>query len=156
EIATNSAGSASSDSQSFGVLDVPATVVTEPHVSGTPTVGQVVSCDGASFAGSNLTEPTYRWSREGTTVGGAKAYTLVAADPGRRVRCHVVVSNSSSNVEADSDDVTVASGLAQNTRHPQVRGSGHPGSALTCVPGTWTGDGITYRYQWLRDDKKIA
>jgi hypothetical protein len=156
EIATNTAGSSSADSQSFGVSDSDAAIVTRPHISGTPTVGQTLSCDGASFSGSNLSDPTYSWSREGTTVGTATTYTLVAADADRQVRCAVVVSNSSSNVEADSEDVTVASGLPQNTVRPQLRGTGHPGSALTCSPGAWTGAGLTYRYQWLLDDKKLA
>src|SRR4051794_19742715 len=59
EVATNSAGSSPADPQSFSVSDTTAAIVTQPHVSGTPIVGETLSCDGASFSGTNLTASTY-------------------------------------------------------------------------------------------------
>lgn len=156
QTATNGAGSATAESQTFGVADVAAAVVTTPHVSGTPTVGQTLSCDGASFSGTNLTPVTYRWSREGTNLGTSQTYTLAPADADGQVRCHVGVRNGSANVEADSQDVNVASGGPQRITSPKITGSGRPGAKLTCSPGTWSGDGITYRYQWLRGEKAVA
>ena len=156
ETATNVAGSATSDSQSFGVSDIPAEVVTNPQVTGTAKVGQTLSCDGATFSGTNLTAPTYRWSREGDTIGTAQTYTLVADDGDRSVRCHVGVSNGSSNVEADSDYIDVVSGIPVNVTEPKLTGKGYPGLLLSCSPGTWTGDDITYTYRWTRDEQLIA
>ena len=43
------------------------------------------------------------------------------------------------------------------TTPPQVSGIPEPGKTLTCMPGTWTGEGaFTYSYEWLRNGCRPA
>lgn len=157
ETATNGAGSATSDSQTFGVTDAAPVVVTKPTVTGSPTVGSTVSCDGAVITGNNLSAPTYVWYDDnGKLLGSAQTYRLAAAQADGQVECRVDVSNGGGSVQAQSAHVNVDSGLAVNTKAPSISGKAYPGLTITCSPGTWTGAGITYGYGWLRNDKLVV
>lgn len=39
---------------------------------------------------------------------------------------------------------------------PAISGSPTFGGTLSCSPGTWTGDGLSYAYQWTRNGSRIA
>lgn len=44
-----------------------------------------------------------------------------------------------------------------NTVIPTISGTAAVGQALTCKPGTWSGDGtLSYAYQWLRDGAPVT
>lgn len=42
------------------------------------------------------------------------------------------------------------------TELPTISGQPTVGSTLTAHPGTWSTDGLTFRYQWLRDGEPVA
>jgi hypothetical protein len=43
-----------------------------------------------------------------------------------------------------------------NVVSPSISGTAHVGSTLTASPGTWTGRGLKYAYQWLQCDSNGA
>ncbi|GAB4086727.1 hypothetical protein GCM10028784_33570 [Myceligenerans cantabricum] len=43
----------------------------------------------------------------------------------------------------------------ENTAPPEITGKARPGRTLTADPGAWSVDGLTFRYQWLRDGEPI-
>ncbi len=43
-----------------------------------------------------------------------------------------------------------------NTESPAVSGTAAVGHTLTCSQGKWSGDSLTYTYQWLRDGSAIS
>jgi hypothetical protein len=44
----------------------------------------------------------------------------------------------------------------QNTAAPSIPASAHPGDAIACDPGTWSGSPTSLAFQWLRDGSVIA
>jgi len=46
--------------------------------------------------------------------------------------------------------------LLTATKAPGISGTPTVGSTLTADPGTWSADGLTFRYEWLRDGSPIG
>lgn len=59
-----------------------------PTVTGTNTVGQILTGVAGTFTGDGTITVTHQWTRNGVPIAGATAltYTLVAADSGKTVR----------------------------------------------------------------------
>lgn len=59
---------------------------------------------------------------------------------------------------AVSTIVTVDAGAAApaNTAAPVLSGSGVAGETLTVTPGEWDQDGLTFKYEWLKNGEAIA
>jgi hypothetical protein len=74
---------------------LPPVNTTAPIVSGSPTVGQALSCTTGvwSYTPSSY---AYQWLRGGANIAGAVAatYTTIAADSGTNVSCRVTASNA--------------------------------------------------------------
>lgn len=159
ETATNGDGTVVSESQ-IGVYltEQMPVVVTDPTVTGTAIVGRPLSCDGAAFSGIHLGEPTFEWVRVGGgsgAIGTGQVYRPVKADVGYDIGCRASVSNPTGSTEAHSRHVSVESGLPNVDTIPKVVGKAQPSFTVTCTPGTWSGDGITFSYQWLLQGKPI-
>ncbi len=77
----------------FSPLAPQATSGAKATISGTPSVGSVLT---ASAAG--LTSPTYQWQRDGLAISGATGatYTVATADAGHTLTCIVTGSLKSS------------------------------------------------------------
>ena len=78
-----------------------------PTVSGTPGVGQTLSCQPGTW-----TQPAtdaYQWSRDGVAVAGATAqsYAATTADGGHALSCAVTATDSAGSATAGSAPVTV-------------------------------------------------
>jgi hypothetical protein len=77
-------------------------VRTLPRVTGTPAVGDALTCrpgrwarwDGAEPSPRLLSFDGYRWLRDGRPIAGARAPVLVptATDRGARISCRVTVT----------------------------------------------------------------
>ncbi|WP_296607445.1 immunoglobulin domain-containing protein [Nocardioides sp.] len=133
--------------------------VAAPVVSGTPAVGQTLTCGPGSWTGA--TAYAFAWRRDGALIGGATAatYQVGAADAGRALTCVVTASNLSGSAQQSSAAVTVAAEAPANpvnTVPPIVSGSAAPGEVLTCLPGAWSGSGLGYTYSWKRNGTAIA
>ena len=69
--------------------------VTRPVVTGTATLGQVLTCSDGYWTPPNVTL-TRQWIRDaGTVIAGAvnPTYTIVAADQTHTVKCRVTATN---------------------------------------------------------------
>ncbi len=74
----------------------PKPVNTEaPHLTGTPKVGQTLSCSQGGWT-NNPTTYSYVWLRSGSPIAGqtANTYTVVSADQGHSISCQVTAGNS--------------------------------------------------------------
>ena len=80
-----------------------------PVLSGTPAVGQTLSCSEGSWSGDPTPTLSYQWLRGGTPIGGANASTYVvqATDQGQELACEVMATNSAGQVSATSNRLQV-------------------------------------------------
>lgn len=78
-----------------------------PVVTGTPTVGQILTCAPGTWL--NAPALTRQWRRRGIDITGATAltYTLVAADSGNDVNCMETGTNGTGVATARSNSVAV-------------------------------------------------
>jgi hypothetical protein len=146
---------------SLGILDVPVGPVNTvaPVVSGTPNVGQTLSCTTGTWSGVGTITYAYQWQRDGVNIGSATAstYALVGADAGTTVRCRVTATDDNGSNSANSNGLAVTYAVPANTVAPVVSGSLSVGSTLTTTTGTWTGSPtITYSYQWKRGATNVG
>lgn len=76
-----------------------------PAVTGTATVGQLLSTTDGTWTGDPVISFTYQWQRDGADIGGATAntYTLVIADYGKAIRCVVTGTNGVGSSSANSN-----------------------------------------------------
>jgi Carboxypeptidase regulatory-like domain len=158
--ATNTAGEKSATSNSVSVASLPANSVL-PQISGTPKVGETLSCSNGTWSGSPAPAFTYVWLRDGTAISGATAstYKVQAADEGHTLTCEVTAKNIAGSKSAPSSGVkvTVTTVAPANTEAPSVSGTPAAGQTLSCSKGSWTGTPApTFAYKWLRDGTAIA
>lgn len=75
-----------------------------PAITGTTTVGQVLTCSQGTWTGSAITY-SFAWKRSGsnTVLGTASTYTLVAADQTKTVTCTVTAVNAAGKVSQVSN-----------------------------------------------------
>jgi hypothetical protein len=102
-----------------GVVDVAATsatstvtdnlTLTQPTISGTPTVGQILSASTPSSDNSDATL-TYQWLRNGSNISGADAstYTLTTADVGDTISVRVTATDPHSGNVSQTSTATAA------------------------------------------------
>jgi hypothetical protein len=80
-----------------------------PAISGTPAVGQTLSCLNGSWTGIPAPTFTRVWLRDGVAIAGATASTYVvqATDQGNGLTCKVTAKNSTATVAALSNTLIV-------------------------------------------------
>jgi hypothetical protein len=146
--------------------DVPANTA-EPSISGSPAQGQTLTAAPGTWTGTPAPTFAYQWLRcpssggasngsDCATIDGATttSYVVAAGDVGFTIRVRVTATNSDGQASAASNATAVVTVQAgpPNTAPPTISGSTVVGEALTASPGTWTGSGITFAYQWSRCD----
>jgi len=141
-----------------------------PVTSGAPfnTAAPVIS--GTADQGSTLSASTGTWSPAGTTynyqwqlsadggntwasISGAtqSSYALIPADVGSDVRVAVTATNPYGVTALSSALVgPVVSVPPVNSVAPAITGTDQRGYTLTAGPGTWSGTGDLFTYQWQR------
>lgn len=129
-----------------------------PTVTGTKTVGSVLTANPGTWAPAPV-GLTYQWKRGGSAIPGATAatYTLTSADAGATLTVSVTGSKVGFlPVEKTSAAVTgITKPLDQLTAGtPTIAGVKRVGETLTAAPGTWTA-ATTLSYQWFRDGTPI-
>lgn len=114
-----------------------------PVASGTPAVGQTLSCTQGIWTGSPAPTYSYAWLRDGAPIPGANAttYTVQGADQGNGVTCRVTATNRNGSAAATSNTLIVPvlslppplpPTLHIETSHASVRG-GAVRVALQCI-----------------------
>jgi hypothetical protein len=98
-----------------------------PVASGTPTVGQTLSCANGSWTGIGTLTYAYKWLRSGTAIAGADANTYVVqtADQGTGLACVVTATNEietgvSRSTSATSNTLAVPLPLVTSPPPPRV------------------------------------
>jgi hypothetical protein len=153
--AVNEQGVATASSGALEVSGQPPQDVEAPLVSGTPAVGERLTCQRGKWNGAPAPAFSYQWLRGEANIPSATAqtYTVASEDGGKSISCRVTAKNNAGTVEVISSNSVEIPGLQpQNTSAPTVAGNAVVGEALTCTPGTWSGQPTpTYAYQWLLD-----
>jgi hypothetical protein len=125
--------------------------VAAPSVSGTPTVGSLLSCSSGSWTGEPeltlsvgwpLTAPfSYQWLRDGAPIAGATspAYIVQAADVGHALVCEVTATNVAGRTSARSAAVAVILPAVMLSSSKIVVSGGSARVPLACANATCTG-----------------
>jgi hypothetical protein len=160
--ATNSEGSASRTSNPVVVPaehggSAPANELA-PAVSGTPALGQQLTCSEGTWSGRPVPRLTYQWLRDGLPIVAASAstYVVAEADQGHSLACDVTAINEEGVASATSNALTIPGIAPQDIEPPQARGTPALGQQLNCLHGRWSGQPApTFAYQWLRNGADI-
>jgi hypothetical protein len=128
-----------------------------------PAVGDELSCSTGTW--SNSPSFAYQWLRGGAEIAAATSstYTVVAEDEGKTLQCRVSATTSYGTTAAVSSRVVVDP--QPGTAPPALTTVGsvfsftaiyRPGQTLNCENGSWSGSGITFGRQWLRNGAPIG
>jgi Carboxypeptidase regulatory-like domain len=81
-----------------------------PVASGTPSVGQTLSCSNGSWIGAPTLSYSYKWLRDGGAISGptGNTYVVQSADEGHGVACEVTATNKPGHASATSNTLKVA------------------------------------------------
>ncbi len=134
----------------------PAVTLTTPRVSGTAAVGQTLTV--AAAAQPSTARLSMQWFRDGVAIPGAtgRSYRATVADLDATVKAQVVATLGPSIVKRLSAAVTIRRGTLTKRRAPRIIGTARVGLRLTARHGAWSPKPSAFRYQWLRDGRKIA
>ena len=158
-IAQNSAGTVGATSTNS--VEVPGGQpenIEAPEASGTPAVGEVLTCSQGTWNGQPAPTYTYQWLLDGVEIPSATAntYTVGSADRGLVLSCRVTASNREGTESADSRVLAIPGIQPKDIEAPSVSGTATVGQSLTCERGIWSGaPPPTFTYQWLRDGMSI-
>jgi hypothetical protein len=135
------------------VLRAPFNTVA-PTASGTPAVGQILTCANGTWTGVEPPSYAYKWLRNGMPIANATAdtYAVVAADQGNELVCEVTATNKSGSASALSKAVTVPANLSVADLGPLPRphlalssskllvsAAGAAGVSLSCANASCSG-----------------
>src|SRR5208282_1299544 len=99
-----------------------------PTVSGTPAVGDTLSCSTGTWEGSTPMTFTYQWVRldEGseTKIEAAtgSAYKIVGEDAGYWLACIVTATNGAGSASAKGEPLHVTGSRPHSIERPKVLG----------------------------------
>ena len=155
--ATNGSGVSSAPSAATQIIaPYPPANTAAPTISGGAQRGTTLNATLGTWTGPDNVY-SYQWQRdsgEGFVAiynATGSAYTLTSADEGAAVRVVVTATDPDAAIsEASAPTTTVASAAPVNQNAPTITGTIQRGSTLTGVPGTWSGVGNTFTYQWQR------
>jgi hypothetical protein len=119
-----------------------------PVASGTPALGQTLSCSTGTWTGSPKPTYSYSWLRDGAAIAGAVAstYTVQTADIGNGVACKVTATNKNGSAAAASNTLAVPLPAPVSTKpvvtlaiSKLVVAGGSVRVAVTCAVATCSG-----------------
>lgn len=80
-----------------------------PAITGTPALGQTLTCSSGGWSGTPAPSFAYQWLRDGAAIAAANGSTYVvqAADEGKSLACEVTATNEAGSAAASSASVQV-------------------------------------------------
>jgi hypothetical protein len=144
---------------SGGVPPSPPSDIVAPLITGTPIVGQVITCSDGTWSGTAPITYSYQWKNNGIDISGevSNAYTVKTADYGDTLTCEVTATNVVGSASASSNSVVGTATAPANITSPSISGSNVVGQTLTVTDGDWSGAPTpTYSYQWKRAGSSIG
>jgi hypothetical protein len=144
---------------SGGVPPSPPSDIVAPLITGTPIVGQVITCSDGTWSGTAPITYSYQWKNNGIDISGevSNTYTVKPADYGDTLTCEVTATNVVGSASASSNSVVGTATAPANITSPSISGSNIVGQTLTVTDGDWSGAPTpTYSYQWKRAGSSIA
>lgn len=137
-------------------LTLPPVNTVLPSITGTPSVGSVLTCSTGTWSNSP-TGYTYQWLQNGAAIGGATSstYTQVSGDEGETLTCAVTASNAGGSASVVTGPVYT--GRPFVTVAPVITSSSlYVGTVFTCSTGTWGNSPTSYAYQWFANGTAIT
>ncbi|WP_434172909.1 carboxypeptidase regulatory-like domain-containing protein [Clavibacter michiganensis] len=139
-----------------GTTAVTFTTAPQPSITGTAQVGSTLF----AVTGTWAPQPdsfTFKWWSNGVAISGAtgSAYTLVAADLGKKITITVTANKTGYTSLAKSSAATATvvaapSPVAFTTvPAPTISGTPKVGTPLTAATGTWAPVPTTFAYRWF-------
>ena len=127
-------------------------LVDPPRISGTPTEGELLTAQPATWA-RTVDGRQGRWWRCDAScvqIGEGSTYRLTRADVGARIEYRETATNAGgSTTAASARTEPVAMRPPVNEIPPAIGGSLAVGDTVTAGAGTWSGD-PAFSYRWLR------
>ena len=120
------------------------------------SVGETLTAD--AFDWNFAATTSMQWLRNGVAIEGAvgQAYTLSAADLGQNISCASTgVLDHFESKTLTSSSVKVYLGTQMIVPKPILSGKSKVGRTLSIKKNVW-GDGVSLKFQWLRDGVKIS
>src|SRR5438034_9119139 len=167
-VVTAIGGGGSTEAESSTSLEIPGarsegpTNTLPPEVSGTPAVGETLTCSPGAWTGNPQPTLTYRWVRDTglpdetiIELATASTYRVVNEDRGYSLACKVTATNGAGSAsKISSNSLPVPGTKPEGMTAPRVLGiePSVVGESLTCSPGTWSGrPAPALTYHWVRD-----
>ena len=124
----NAEGSSSSTSRSVHVPGTKPEVIEAPSVSGTPAVGQLLTCERGIWNGKPPPSFEYSWLRDGSVIEGqtGNTYLVEPGDQGHLLTCSVTARNGEGQLEAESANGATIPRRLTSTTTPANPGGGAP------------------------------
>ena len=150
-------------------LPIAPKATSEPRISGTARVGQVLRTTRGAWKGTNPMTFAFSWRRcQGTgrpdasdcsLIGNARraTYVLRQADVGFRIRAQVTATNAAGSATGTSNPSNTilpaapAAVAPRATGEPAITGSPRVGEVLRTTSGSWAGtQPMTLTFRWRR------
>lgn len=156
--ATNVVGSTAADSNTVTPdPDVAPVNTALPVISGTPLLGEVLSCSTGTWDNSP-TSYVWQWRRNGVNISGSTggSYTLIESDVGQTITCRITATNVVGSTSATASSVTPDGVEPSLSVSPAISGSPFVGNSISCSTGTWEHLPTSFAYQWELDEVAIS
>jgi hypothetical protein len=162
-MATSAMAADASTAAGLSPAAVTFTTAPQPSITGTAQVGSTLF----AVTGTWAPQPdsfTFKWWSNGIAITGAtgSAYTLVAADLGKKITLTVTANKAgyTSLAKSSAATATVAAAPAPlafaTVPTPTITGTPTVGTPLTAAPGAWTPAPTTFTYRWFADNVAIT
>jgi hypothetical protein len=150
------AADAPAGTAAVGTTAVTFTTAPQPSITGTAQVGSTLF----AVTGTWAPQPdsfTFKWWSNGVAISGAtgSAYTLVAADLGKKITLTVTANKAGYTSLAKSSAATATVAAAPSpvafttVPTPTISGTPKVGTPLTAATGTWAPVPTTFSYRWF-------
>lgn len=89
-------------------LEAPVFTV-NPVITGTPSIGQTLTCDGGTVTGTAPITKGYQWERNGVVfAGGSNQVVVPSGSLGETIVCRVFANNAAGSAQEVSNSVIIS------------------------------------------------